>query len=306
MAIPGSTSKPAGAGAETAAEATLPAPRVERGAEGSAEGSASRAARAFLRHGRVERGDAGVAGIESVIGADSRVRILETDLAPWRMICALRLVGPTGSAIGTGWLAGPRTVVTAGHCVHHSSSFGGWVDRIEVSPGRDDGDFPFGTVTSTRFSARDEWVGTEDPAFDVGCIHLDEPIGEITGHFAFAALPDADLTDRLVNISGYPGDRGGGREQYFHANSVLHVGPNRIFYDVDTFGGQSGAPVWVQDADGAGAQGAPVVVGIHAYGTGGTPFDLGITANSAPRITSQLFDIISGWVARDGSGDAAA
>ena len=43
-----------------------------------------------------------------------------------------------------------------------------------------------------------------------------------------------------------------------------------------------------------------MAVGIHAYGIGGTPGSLGITANSAPRIIPEVFDTISGWIEQDG------
>jgi V8-like Glu-specific endopeptidase len=81
--------------------------------------------------------------------------------------------------------------------------------------------------------------------------------------------------------------------QYFHKNRILRVTEHRLFYDVDPFGGQSGAPVWVQP-EGANE---PLAVGIHAYGVGGTPANLGITANSAPRIIPEVFDQIQAWIA---------
>ncbi|UPJ49335.1 hypothetical protein IVB30_41460 [Bradyrhizobium sp. 200] len=67
----------------------------------------------------VRRGKAPPAVLESIIGEDERVRILDTDLMPWCMICNLRIEGPRGAAVGTGWLVGPRTLLTAGHCVYH-------------------------------------------------------------------------------------------------------------------------------------------------------------------------------------------
>jgi V8-like Glu-specific endopeptidase len=87
--------------------------------------------------------------LESVIGdVDDRTRILETKLTPWRQICALDIEGKNGARfIGTGWLAGPRTVVTAGHCVHHPD-LGGWAERITVSPARGGGGHPSGSRCS--------------------------------------------------------------------------------------------------------------------------------------------------------------
>ncbi len=237
-------------------------------------------------------------GEETVIGPDERTRITNTRGHPWRMIAALRLrprPPSTESYIGTGWFIGRRTLLTAGHCVYSDSDFGGWIGSVEVSPGRSAGEFPYGTARATRFSTLDRWKSTSDPDYDVGCIHLEEPIGDQVGWFKLASLSDAELTNRLLNVSGYPGDRGGGTEQYHHANRVLYPAARRIYYDIDTYGGQSGSPVWRQD-DPAGE---PVAVGIHAYGVGGTPSNLNITANSAPRLTSDLVRTIRGWLADD-------
>jgi glutamyl endopeptidase len=241
------------------------------------------------------RGSAGSPALESIIGTDDRVRILDTDLAPWRMVCALRMRGPSGGgAMGTGWFVGPRTLLTAGHCVYSTQFFGGWASQIDVSPGRNGDDFPFDTVQSQQFSSIDRWVSAEDPDFDIGCIHLAEPLGAKVGWFAVGALPPAELEGFLVNVSGYPADRGNGTEQYYHKNRVLHVTERRVFYDVDTYGGQSGAPVWIHETEAA----PPLAVGVHAYGTGGAPS--GLDANSAPRIIPEVLEQIRSWVEADG------
>jgi glutamyl endopeptidase len=237
---------------------------------------------------------------ETVIGLDERVRILDTDLFPWRMICALRMRGPNGAgAIGTGWFIGPKTVVTAGHCVFSNYFFGGWANQIEVIPGLNGSGSnarPYASVTSTRFSSVDRWISSEDPDFDIGCIHLDEPKGSEVGWFALGALAPEELESFLVNISGYPGDRGAGAEQYHSRNRVLRVSERRLFYEVDTYGGQSGAPVWIHREEGS----PPLAVGIHAYGIGGTPSNFSITANSAPRIIPEVQEILKDWVKQDG------
>lgn len=233
---------------------------------------------------------------ENILGpTDDRARILDTDLAPWRMICALRIRGVSGAtAIGTGWLVGPRTLLTAGHCVYSREFFGGWAARIEVSPGRNGVDFPFGTIISQHFRSIDRWTSGEDPDFDIGCIRLEDPIGNQVGWFSVAALPPAELDDYLVNVSGYPGDRGAGTELYHHKNRVLHVTDRRMFYDVDTYGGQSGAPVWIHESGGS----PPLAVGIHAYGVGASVN--GLVANSAPRIIPETLEQIREWVIADG------
>ena len=75
--------------------------------------------------------------LESILGdTDRRKQILETELTPWRMICALEIESQSGAAfVGTGWFAGPRTVITAGHCVFDPVELGGWAKKITVVPG---------------------------------------------------------------------------------------------------------------------------------------------------------------------------
>ena len=298
-----SVTKPV-SGFESLEEALPAEPPVTRGNAGSATSEPSRSVRHLVATGK----SGPIASpFETVLGVDERVRILDTDLYPWRMVCALRMRGPTGSgAIGTGWFVGPKTLLTAGHCVFSNHFFSGWASTIEVIPGLNGTGAvaaarPYGSVVSERFSSIDRWVDKEDPDFDIGCIHLDKPLGETVGWFSVGALPPDRLESFLVNVSGYPGDRGAGNEQYHARNRVVQVTERRVFYEVDTFGGQSGAPVWIHEEEGS----PPLAVGVHAYGTGGTPASVSAVSNSAPRIIPEVLDKIIGWVEQDGGWPAA-
>ena len=300
-AMPWSSSpKPAPAGQESEAVARFPTVETQ-GSAGSAGSERSAAADDLLVFGKTDQrlAPTGVrVGLETVLGVDQRVRISDTDKLPWRMVAALRLMPKppfTSEFIGTGWFIGPKTLLTAGHCVYSESDFGGWIGAIEVSPGRNAQKFPYGTVTARRFSSLDVWRTSSNADFDIGCIHLDEPLGNKVGYFKVASLSDAQLKNALLNISGYPGDRGDGTEQYFHANRVLRTSARRIYYDIDTYGGQSGSPVWHQSAPDA----APIAVAVHAYGVGGTAANLKITANSGPRLVPEVVETIRQWLAAD-------
>ena len=236
-----------------------------------------------------------VTGLETIIGTDQRVAVPDSDTDPWRRICQLDLAGPMGTFKGTGWFAGPATVITAGHCVHYAAFFGGWAEAITVTPGRHGDVRPFGQSRSLRFSTLNLWVDGQSADFDIGCVHLDEPIGAATGSFPVQVLDDAGLSGRLVNVSGYPTDKDRAKVQYHHANRVMALTARRIFYEIDTVSGQSGAPVWIQDTPAD----PPICVGIHAYGIPGTPIDLHITANSAPRIDATIAGLLAAWVAAD-------
>lgn len=295
-----SVSKPA-----TEAEAIPPRPRTERAATRvpSATMDLPPTALRRLAVGKSPEPIAASGGIalETVFGLDERTRIVETDTLPWKLVCALDIDAPWGSFVGTGWFAGPRTLITAGHCVFDARQMGGWAREIRLAPGRDRERTPFGIVTASRFSTLNTWVETQDADFDIAAIHLEAPILGLDEVFAIEALPDSELRDTLVNVSGYPANPGGGQELWWARNRIRDVTARRIFYDIDTSGGQSGAPVYRLEYVGA----RPSVVGIHAYGEGGTPASLPLRVNSAPRIIPEVVEQIQKWLDQDAAAPVA-
>jgi len=216
---------------------------------------------------------------ESVCGQDDRVKISPCTAIPWRWICQLIITMPNGAGFrGTGWFIGPKCVMTAGHCVY-SASNGGWARRIEVIPGMDGASRPYGSAVGTSFRSVTGWTSSGDPNYDYGCIVLPTPLGNTVGYFGFASLTDASLQGLLVNNSGYAGDKPFGT-QWFNAGRITTVTSRKIYYMLDTFGGQSGSPVWRY------LNGQRHAVGVHAYG--GCP-------NSATRIVAPVFNNMMAW-----------
>jgi len=219
-------------------------------------------------------------GPESVCGQDDRVEVGNTTSVPWRWICKLIITFPNGASGGcTGWFIGPKAVMTAGHCVY-SSANGGWAKKIEVIPGMRGATRPYGSMIGTSFRSVTGWTQNGDPNYDYGCIILPSPsLGNQVGYFGFAALTDASLQNLLVNNSGYAGDKPFGT-QWYNAGTVTTVTARKIYYMLDTYGGQSGSPTWRFQSDQRHA------VGIHAYG--GCP-------NSATRIVTAVFNNMMTW-----------
>jgi V8-like Glu-specific endopeptidase len=87
------------------------------------------------------------------------------------------------------------------------------------------------------------------------------------------------LRNLLINNSGYPADKPFGT-QWFNAGRISRVTDRKLFYMVDTYGGQSGSAIW------RFRNGQRHAVGIHGYG--GCP-------NSAVRIIRPVFDNMLAW-----------
>lgn len=229
-----------------------------------------------------------------VFGNDERVEIAppRTKSLPWRLICSLEIEGPNGKQFrGTGWLAGPRLIITAGHCVYQDEYLGGFATSIRVVPGRAGGSEkdaePYGAQNSLRFDCPEEWQQSASPEHDIGCIFLDEPIGDMLGYFAVSALSDDELTHQQLNIAGYPNDVGNSNFIHHSANLAKSVSDEAIVYEIDTWKGQSGSPIWVQET----ADSAPLIVGIHA----GTIVKSDGIANRGARMTPERLALVEGW-----------
>jgi glutamyl endopeptidase len=220
--------------------------------------------------------------LEVIIPPDERIRVTNTTVYPWRAICALGIIAANGRRfIGTGWMISPRTVVTAGHCVFLHEE-GGWARSITVIPGCNDALEPFGSHVGTDLRSVTGWTSSKKREYDYGAIILPPSSrpGATTGTFGFATRTDSFLLNAALNLSGYPGDKGG-RQQWFMAQRPKSVSERVITYNIDTMGGQSGSPVWVLE------NGQRYGVGVHTNGSS--------SGNSATRIASGVFNNLSNW-----------
>ena len=220
--------------------------------------------------------------MEVIIGSDNRVRINPATSYPWRAICALKITAQNGSKwIGTGWLISARTVITAGHCVFMHDQ-GGWAKSIEVIPAMNDASRPYGSGSSANLRSVVGWTQSKNRENDYGAIILPANFrpGSVTGSFGFSVKDDAYLKSSVLNLSGYPGDKGG-NQQWFMALKPKSVSSRVITYDIDTMGGQSGAPVWIKVGETRSA------VGVHTNGHS--------SGNSATRIVTAVFNNLQTW-----------
>lgn len=211
-----------------------------------------------------------------VIGKDTRVPVgKKTGEAPFRYICSLEYDGRRA----TGFLIGPRTVLTAGHCVHDITQH----ERLRqpshmlVIPGRNAKVHPAALPTSRalKFISYPGYVrGTRT---DLAIVHLAKPLGTKYGYWTrdhttrpYDPIGTSILQGSLplpagtlkVNLSGYPGDKGGVTQWRAYDVSVSRA-KGLLRYLDDTYRGHSGSPVWVRRSPDRGGR---VLVGVHIGG----------------------------------------
>jgi V8-like Glu-specific endopeptidase len=228
---------------------------------------------------------------ETVHGPDDRVQINNTHEHPWRMNASLVITAADNSQwIGTGWFVGPHTLITAGHVVYIKNSGvpgrDGWVRSITVMAGRNSSNLPYGAVTTQSFRSVKGWTDSGKEEIDYGAIILpNDNLGNQTGWFGYGVYTDDDLRATTANLSGYPSDKSTGTQWYANRR-IDSVNPRKVYYEIDTFRGQSGSAVYrIKTGDNGEPQ--RYAVAIHAYG--------GATTNSGTRINSAVFDNIKAW-----------
>ena len=219
---------------------------------------------------------------ETIIGSDDRVKVAPTTGFP----ASATVLVTFSEGRCTGWLIGPDTVATAGHCVHSGGPHGHWRHGVVVFPGRSGATSPYGSCTAKRLNAVAAWTDESDDRYDYGAIKLNCDIGLTTGWYGIF-WQKGSLTGLPAEINGYPGDRP--LTQWQSADEVRVSQALRLFYRNDTIGGMSGSPVWTDH----GVDCPVCAMAVHAYGLyGARPFALN---NHGTRITRQVFDNLMAW-----------
>ncbi len=182
----------------------------------------------------------------AVIGSDNRVRITDTSAYPFSCIAYMKIHMRCGcSSTGTGYMVGPKTLLTAGHCLmctdHHQGA-----DYIDFYFGyKDDYNYFLKYSDGTTY-----WYGTDFPdgytkgaeQWDYGLVQMQWNVGDTTGYFGIASLTDSDLASSGYNLVGYR--NGVMKADYGWVSNITHY---NFDHNADTEPGYSGCPLFDND-----------------------------------------------------------
>jgi glutamyl endopeptidase len=249
-------------------------------AAAQAKSSAGAAGRAVGARAGATKPNPGMAG--SVIGGDDRVREGVPGDYPWRSIVYLS----TNQGQCTGFMLSRDVVVTAGHCVYE----GGWVTSYTAVPGKNGGSQPYGSCSGgiNDVWTTSNWISTGSADYDYGLVKLTCDIGNTVGWFGWWYNTGETLTGQYLYVEGYPGDKPYAT-MWWDGDPISSQSATRLSYQIDTYNGQSGSPLYHYNSTTAGLCGGWCVTGIHTNGAVNNQ-------NSGTRFTPDVMSFINYWV----------
>lgn len=212
-------------------------------------------------------------------GSDGRGQVSSTT-RPYNTVGYLNMNFTDGyGSRGSAFMVAPNVAITAGHMVYSEEH--GTADNGTLAPGRNSSGTPYGTATVKQFIAPTMWAENHDTNYDWAILILYENIGYDSGWVGYRWYHDYSACVNLpVEITGYPKYVNNGSTVQYNPfamkGSITSATDSRLWYTIDTSGGNSGGPIWGADDW--------YVVGVHTNG--------GTTSNSGSRMNEFMYTTV--------------
>lgn len=228
---------------------------------------------------------------QAIIGSDGRVVKRNNQDWPWRSMIVLTNQAMTFRC--SAQLIGPSTAVSAAHCFHDGNN---WFDTRKWSTGADSQDaivYPDGLANGCYWVSIPGGYASSDGEFtyDYAVIEFSNMFptcnlypGNWAGWLGWWARPPTSLIQSTYGyVYGYPADKPWPQIWGIGTNNMDVDGSDEIEHYADTYGGQSGAGLYIID------NGNRYVVGAHQ---GWDDPDIGSIRNRARRIDGSFESLI--------------
>lgn len=216
----------------------------------------------------------------SIIGTDGRSRV-NPNTSPYKSILCLRMgfdLNDDGVidtwTVGTGAMVYSDVLLTCAHNMY-------WYDQgkaakeMRIYVQQNSESFGETYYYPQSWKLPPEYINSKNIDYDWCVVKTQDPIGNITSWFGYGT--SASITGKYISVSGYPDIEGKRYFQYQGSGAMKSISDYRFEHNVDTEGGQSGAPVYDPDR---------IIWGVHAYGAGSSGL------NSGCLITSRVYATI--------------
>jgi glutamyl endopeptidase len=209
-------------------------------------------------------------------GQDARERVHNTTDPLYSLHAQITVKFQNKTYGGSGALVGPHHLLTCAHNIFKQKKKM-WATDITVCPALNERNEPFGEVKVTKIYTFNQYTQNNDSDYDLALLVLEKSIGKYTGWAGLLSAPNNILSGLEVNIHGYPGDKNF-TEMWGMKHTIQQIHAEQFEYLIDTYGGQSGSAIWVNQF------GQPFIIGVHIAG--------GIHSNFGVRLSKDKFEIL--------------
>ena len=155
-----------------------------------------------------------------------------------------------------------------------------WMGKnVIVTPGRNGNQAPYLPYSWTKLYSVSGWTDDGDSEFDYGAIKLNGSPGDYTGWLGYRTTNVESPKGLLAVVPGYPCDKVGNEKytMWTDYGPIEGTSPRMLTYRMDTYGCQSGAPVY-HDYSRTGV----TIIATHTVGSN--------SWNSGNRVTDDVFN----------------